>query len=505
MSGIKKILTMSAFILLIMAVLIGCPMLLKDSTIKNGQYIELNIGSESAAKAITVTEYDVTKLEIEIYDPQGALIKDFSWFPDEGQQSYLIPVTGEGEHEIVVTHISDDNGTVIEAEESAFFNIEAMVITAINIVPGLIGYIDISPGNDDPLEPIDLTGYWDLTLYLDSEEVMGPFEFYIGQTGSDLYATPGEPEYAFTGTIDELAVSFTGAVGALIGTVSSDGNEISGSFSESPYGSGTFVFVRSSPFGSIVMNGICAGVPISLDTIWGRGSLGIEDWENVSFDVNLGSDPDPVIGGLMFSGGALFEGHYVVTAEWDEEEENPQLQATLWVGYDVFTFSSGDIHITECVGNHMVGNFNLMFPDGSNLSGWFDLELNGTGESFVNGTWPEGIVAAVNPFLSFSQFEFGTMNNISINYWDLDLNVDIWFNVPGQVSANSSYSMPDQLWGHLNWESVSGPSVYQELAVPSTLILDSYDENGMAGSFQLSFAGGGTVIGSFDVSREEMR
>jgi len=163
MSGIKKILTISAFILLIMVVLIGCPMLLKDNTVESGQYIELNIGSETTAKAITVTEYDVTKLEIEIYDPQGALIEDFSWYPDEGQQSYLIPVAGEGEHEIVVTHISDDTGTVIEAEESAFFNIEAMVITAINIIPGLIGYIEITPDSEGSSEEdgtltISLTG-----------------------------------------------------------------------------------------------------------------------------------------------------------------------------------------------------------------------------------------------------------------------------------------------------------------------------------------------------------
>ena len=163
MSGIKKVLTMSVLILLIMAVLIGCPMLLKDSTIKSGQYIELNIGSDSAAKAIKVTEYDVTKLEIEIYDPQGVLIDDFSWYPDEGQQSYLIPVTVEGEHEIVVTHISDENGTVIEAVESAFFNIEAMIITAINIIPGFIGYIDITPGSEgiseeDGTLTVSLTG-----------------------------------------------------------------------------------------------------------------------------------------------------------------------------------------------------------------------------------------------------------------------------------------------------------------------------------------------------------
>ena len=171
MSGIKKVLTMSVFILLIMAVLIGCPMLLKDSTVESGQYIELNIGG-AAAKAITVTEYDVTKLEIEIYNPQGALIEDFSWYPDEGQQSYLIPVTGEGEYEIVVTHISDDNGTVIEAVESAVFNIEVMVITAINIIPGLIGYIDIDPGNEEP--PIE-----DGTLTVSLTDLSAPDGTYV--------------------------------------------------------------------------------------------------------------------------------------------------------------------------------------------------------------------------------------------------------------------------------------------------------------------------------------
>jgi hypothetical protein len=291
----------------------------------------------------------------------------------------------------------------------------------------------------------------------------------------------------------------------LIGTVSSDGNEISGSL-DGPFGADAFVFVRSDPFGSLVLDGECAGVPISLDTLYGRGYLGIEDWQNVQFDVNLGSDLVPVMGGLWFSGNiALSEGYFVVTPEWDDEEENSQLQAGLWASDGDYTASSGEVTITERVGNHIVGNFDLWFPDGSHLYGSFDLEFNGNGESLVNGIWQGNNVAAVVPSPSYSQFEAGTMNNIMISYWDLDLDAGVWFNIPGVVNANRSYTMPDELWGNLDWESLSGPSTHQEMAVPSTLHLDSFDENGMSGTFQLYFAGGGAVSGSFDVSLEEMR
>ncbi len=149
MSRTKKVPLVTAVVLLIIATLFGCSQLLQDGFEESGEsgwYIKLNINHTAAAKAITVTEYDVTGLAIEVYDPDGVLIEEISWQADEGQQSYLIPVSEQGQHEIVVTHISDENGELVEAEESATFNIQAMVITVIDIIPGCIGVIGVDPG-----------------------------------------------------------------------------------------------------------------------------------------------------------------------------------------------------------------------------------------------------------------------------------------------------------------------------------------------------------------------
>jgi hypothetical protein len=50
----------------------------------------------------------------------------------------------EGEHELTVTHISREGQQTVEASESALFNIQAMVITEVTVVPGAIGFINIA-------------------------------------------------------------------------------------------------------------------------------------------------------------------------------------------------------------------------------------------------------------------------------------------------------------------------------------------------------------------------
>ena len=371
MSGIKKVVTMSAFILLIMAVLIGCPMLLKDNTVESGQYIELNIGG-AAAKAITVTEYDVTKLEIEIYDPQGAFIEDFSWYPDEGQQSYLIPVTGEGEYEIVVTHISDDNGTVIEAVESAVFNIEVMVITAINIIPGLIGYIDITPGNDDPQEPIDLTGYWDFYWTPEGVPEIGPILFYIHQTGSILECTQG-----FSGTISGSDITLEAWIEMdepsglfhVMMTGSVSGGEIAGLVS-GDLGEGMFRFVDTTmPFGRLDLEGNIEALPISLHTDYGLGIAGTNEMGDGSFELFFEDHELEVY--LWFNlSGPLNVGEYLLPMDawfsirWLQDG----------MGYDDYYLdTAGTLTITYIDNLRIAGSFVSYTP--FELTGSFDVGL----------------------------------------------------------------------------------------------------------------------------------
>ena len=482
MSGIKKILTISAFILLIMAVLLGCPMLLKDSTVESGQYIELNIGSEAVAKAITVTEYDVTKLEVEIYDPQGALIDDFSWYPDEGQQSYLIPVAEEGKHEIVVTHISDDNGTVIEAEESAFFNIEAMVITAINIVPGLIGYIDISPGNDDPLEPIDLTGYWDLFMALGGEPEMEPMKFYIHQTGSTL-----EGIYGFSGSISGSTITmealvdmgpvpeyvfFTGTLseGVIFGTISG------------VLGNGTLRFVSPStmPFGRFDLEAMVEGSPISLHTDYALGEDGgTETMSSFSFDLMMG----PMWGSLLMHTEELSVGHY--TTE--------DMEFNLWDGMNNYTAWGGYMDIIEFTETRAIGNFYLNFDEGD-LHGSFDLIFDeGIGHTTVDGMWQGIPVSGVMPN-AYSNLDVQMSHSMTINYGTHEQQVDLWFTIPSDMVLH----VPFEEWVDLRWNSETGPSYDDYISIESVMFtITYYDGISIAGSFESGSPF--NLTGSFDV------
>ena len=129
--------------LLALFIIFGCTLRLQDDSKEDDWYIKMNIDIPAAAKAITVTEYAVTGLAIEVYDPQDQLIDTITWGAEEGLMSYQIPVSQEGLHKLEVTHIGEENGEVVEAEECATFNIQAMVITVIDIIPGCIGVINI--------------------------------------------------------------------------------------------------------------------------------------------------------------------------------------------------------------------------------------------------------------------------------------------------------------------------------------------------------------------------
>jgi hypothetical protein len=115
-------------------------------------YIKLNVGPAAGSKAISVREYDVTGLTIVVNDPHGQDIQTIDWVPAEGQQTYLIPVDQAGQYELFVTHLGRRGTEEINVTESATFNIRAMTITTIDIVPGCIGQIGIDTGGAQPPE-----------------------------------------------------------------------------------------------------------------------------------------------------------------------------------------------------------------------------------------------------------------------------------------------------------------------------------------------------------------
>ena len=142
----RKGLSITGLALLIVFMVSGCSFLLNDDTNTledDGQYIKLIIDRPPTSKAITVNEYDVTGMTIVVHDPDGEVIQIIDWEAEDGPMSYLIPVQQQGEHKIFVTHIGEQNGEVVEVTESATFNIQAMVITVIEVIPGSIGLINI--------------------------------------------------------------------------------------------------------------------------------------------------------------------------------------------------------------------------------------------------------------------------------------------------------------------------------------------------------------------------
>jgi hypothetical protein len=163
MENTKKVLSAGGIAALIMAGLImftvfSCFFLPTDDFARDGWYIKLNIDPGSASKAINVTEYTVTELLIEVCDPDEQLIQTIHWYAGDGEQTYLIPVQDQGQYGIQVTHIGEKDGDEYEAVESAAFNMQAMTITVIDIIPGFIGEINIEPGDEEPI--VQLAGTW---------------------------------------------------------------------------------------------------------------------------------------------------------------------------------------------------------------------------------------------------------------------------------------------------------------------------------------------------------
>jgi len=170
--------------LLALFTVFSCFFLPPDDFTKCGWYIELNIDPMSASKTINVAEYTVTELLIEVYDPEEQLIQTIHWDAEDGQQTYRIPVDDEGQYEIQVTHKGEKNGDDYEATESAVFNMQAMVITVIDIVPGFIGEINIEPEEDEP-EKEDGT----LTVSVTGVDAMDDTAVYMG-----VYEAGVDPE-----------------------------------------------------------------------------------------------------------------------------------------------------------------------------------------------------------------------------------------------------------------------------------------------------------------------
>jgi hypothetical protein len=139
-----KVAAIAAVPLLLLACPIGVdPVDEPDDTVEEGTFLDLVIDAPPASRLISVHEYAVTSLEVQVSDPDGEVIQKITWLASEGSKRYRIPVEQQGKHGIIVTHIATEENQVVTATESATFYIQAMTITVIDIIPGFIGYINI--------------------------------------------------------------------------------------------------------------------------------------------------------------------------------------------------------------------------------------------------------------------------------------------------------------------------------------------------------------------------
>jgi hypothetical protein len=205
MKGTKRIVVLTCILVLAFTVLFGCTKFPWDFS-KHGWYIMLNVDYPAGAKTIGVSEYDVTSLHIELFYPDGQPLESVDWeAAAPWEHPYVINVDQEGEYGIAVTHISDNNGEIVEATEHDNFDIQAMIITVVNITPGVIGAIDVAEPGEDP-EPEGST----LTVHLTGMGDPDP-EFFTLACG--LFE-PGADPWDYTATI--LA---TGGEWQLVGDV----------------------------------------------------------------------------------------------------------------------------------------------------------------------------------------------------------------------------------------------------------------------------------------------
>jgi hypothetical protein len=132
----------------------GCPLAPSDDA-GTGQglscnpqrYIKLQIEAPRTSKGIMVSDFEVTRLSIQVLGPRRELLKTIIWYAREGPRTYLIQPRQPGGHEIDVVHVGRRGGEAVAVPESIFFDVRvATLITVVRVVPGCVGMILIEEG-----------------------------------------------------------------------------------------------------------------------------------------------------------------------------------------------------------------------------------------------------------------------------------------------------------------------------------------------------------------------
>ena len=311
-------------------------------------------------------------MAIEVLGPGEDVLQSIDWKKADGSQEYLVAVPQPGEYGLEVTHFGERDGVPVQAKESAAFEIRAMKITVIDIVPGGIGLIWVE---GEEAQQVDLTGYWDMLIYLENQPTIGPIFLCLKQTGLQLDAQfrfggfcPGSfdgENVTFEGDPGEgMVVSFAGKVeGEQI-----EGNATAGSLTA------TFSMVRSAlPFGHWDIDGSYQDLPIVLNT---ECAIGVRDDDPIPanfivryYDTELSAYLWFNVVGEEVEAGRTY--HFPNEAwgslHWSYHTENFEREIEL--------DDSGTLYIASFSAEGIAGSYSVSFSAGGSISGSFDVSF----------------------------------------------------------------------------------------------------------------------------------
>jgi hypothetical protein len=184
-------------------------------------------------RGVTVEDYEVTALFIQIIGPDGDVIDTVDWVPDDGQLQHVVQIHVPGDHQIAVTHTGEREGEIIQATETVDFSIRAFTITVIGVIPGMIGSVTVDGEiPDDPCPYCDmLVGDW-----------AGMVPMPMGEETIWIYATLS---YGADGSCSNILYEYEGApigdFGAFRGTYTCADGWLEGEWSEMAFTEGEWM------------------------------------------------------------------------------------------------------------------------------------------------------------------------------------------------------------------------------------------------------------------------
>ncbi len=503
----KKVIVLASLALLLGGALLlqtGCPQPLgQRGRDQAGWQIELNVQAPISAMAIEVGEYEVTGLLIELRDPKGELLRTIEWEATEGPRSYTIAVQQRGQYEISVTHYGEKDGRTVEATESAEFNIHAMRITVINVVPGAIGVIGVDPGESEP-EQYDLTGYWDSYLLMNGDQD-GPFLFYFVQTGNTLDG------FNTTGTVEDSVVTLS------VGSDEDEAVKVVGTIENNDYFAGTADFYGELidiefrrvddqlTFGTLQLSGLV--------NFQSEKALGGEEPDYteyfLEFQIMAGS-LEGEIEFMTYHGLAAGQYYDVFDGRGHLGANEVDVEFFDYGTWDDFRAEDGWLFLDQYDPDGVVsGAFEVYFEDSDNwLGGSFSLDQpsgNGAQVTISDGQW-NGLPVATGTTdeLSWSsgeEFKHGTRY---VAFVDENLLVTLEFE-PQDEMAVGSFAVPEEMEVCFGYSPEGSEGIYEDISVAGTVVVETYQEGvGMSGYLSgVQFEDtSGSLAGSFNVTFE---